>query len=76
MVIFGLLAHEHKMSVLNMVLRKHPSCSTPITNKQKLLFHVGYRRFEARPIFSQHTNGDKFKVGISISLSPHLGISY
>ncbi|VDM38950.1 unnamed protein product [Toxocara canis] len=62
MILYGLLPHEQKMSVMNMVLRKHPSCTVPILNKQKLIFHVGYRRFEAQPIFSQHTNGDKFKM--------------
>lgn len=62
MSVFGLLRHEHRMSVLNMVLQKHPSCNFPIKNKDKLLFQVGYRRFTANPIFSQHTNGNKFKV--------------
>uniref|UniRef100_A0A915A692 Pre-rRNA-processing protein TSR1 homolog n=1 Tax=Parascaris univalens TaxID=6257 RepID=A0A915A692_PARUN len=62
MVLYGLLPHEQKMSVMNMVLRKHPSCKVPILNKQKLIFHVGYRRFEAQPVFSHHTNGDKFKM--------------
>ncbi|VDO35077.1 unnamed protein product [Brugia timori] len=62
LIIYGLLAHEQKMSVLNMVLKRHPSCTVPISNKQKLIFHVGYRHFEAEPIFSQHTNGDKFKM--------------
>lgn len=61
-VVYGLLPHEQKMSVLNMVLRKHPSCKMPIINKQKLIFYVGYRCFEAQPVFSQHTNGDKFKM--------------
>lgn len=64
MVLYGLLPHEQKMSLMNMVLRKHPSCKVPILNKQKLIFHVGYRRFEAQPIFSHHTNGDKFKVAV------------
>lgn len=62
LVIYGLLPHEQKMSVVNMVLRKHSSCTVPILNKQKLLFYVGYRIYKAQPVFSQHTNGDKFKV--------------
>lgn len=62
LIIYGLLPHEQKMSVVNMVLKRHYFCSVPIPNKQKLLFHVGYRHFEAEPLFSQHTSGDKFKV--------------
>ncbi|VDN59125.1 unnamed protein product [Dracunculus medinensis] len=62
LVIYGLLPHEQKMSVVNMVLRKHSSCTVPILNKQKLLFYVGYRIYKAQPVFSQHTNGDKFKM--------------
>lgn len=62
MVVYSLLPHEQRMTVVNMVLNKYPNCGIPIANKQKLLFYVGYRRFEAQPIFSQHTNGDKFKV--------------
>uniref|UniRef100_A0A915Q0X5 Pre-rRNA-processing protein TSR1 homolog n=1 Tax=Setaria digitata TaxID=48799 RepID=A0A915Q0X5_9BILA len=62
LIIYGLLAHEQKMSLLNMVLKRHPSCTVPISNKQRLLFHVGYRCFEAEPVFSQHTGGDKFKM--------------
>ncbi|OZC11744.1 hypothetical protein X798_00924 [Onchocerca flexuosa] len=62
LIIYGLLAHEQKMSLVNMVLKRHPSCTVPIPNKQRLLFHVGYRHFEAEPVFSQHINGDKFKM--------------
>ncbi|ETN74250.1 AARP2CN domain protein [Necator americanus] len=62
MVLYQLLPHEQRMSVLNFVIRKHPSCKIPIMNKQKLIFTVGFRKFEASPIFSQHTNGDKFKL--------------
>ncbi|RCN38444.1 AARP2CN domain protein [Ancylostoma caninum] len=62
MVLYQLLPHEQRMSVLNFVIRKHPSCRVPIMNKQKLIFNVGFRKFEACPIFSQHTNGDKFKL--------------
>uniref|UniRef100_A0A0R3RS24 Pre-rRNA-processing protein TSR1 homolog n=1 Tax=Elaeophora elaphi TaxID=1147741 RepID=A0A0R3RS24_9BILA len=61
-IIYGLLAHEQRLSLVNMVLKRHPSCTVPIPNKQRLIFHVGYRHFEAKPIFSQHTSGDKFKM--------------
>lgn len=62
MVLHQLLPHEQRMSVVNLLIRRHHSCTVPIMNKQKLIFNVGFRKFEACPIFSQHTNGDKFKV--------------
>jgi len=49
------------MIVLNMVIRKHATCESTIKAKERLLFQVGFRRFYACPIFSQHTNGDKHK---------------
>jgi pre-rRNA-processing protein TSR1 len=61
LVLYGLLQHEQRMSVLNLVLKRHPQFSEPIKSKERLLFHVGCRRFYARPIYSSHTNGDKFK---------------
>ena len=33
----------------------------PLASKEKLIFHVGYRRFATCPIFSAHTNGQKHK---------------
>ncbi|KAK6026183.1 hypothetical protein OSTOST_07897 [Ostertagia ostertagi] len=62
LILYQLLPHEQRMSVLNFVIRKHPSCKVPIMSKQKLIFSVGFRKFEASPIFSQHTNGNKFKM--------------
>lgn len=63
-VLYGMLPHEQKMSVLNMVL-KRPAVigfEDPIKSKESLVFQCGYRRFRAKPIFSQHTNGAKHKV--------------
>ncbi|VDL85073.1 unnamed protein product [Nippostrongylus brasiliensis] len=62
LVLYQLLPHEQRMSVLNMVIRRHPTCRVPIMNKQKLIFYIGFRKFEACPVFSQHTNGNKFKM--------------
>ena len=61
LILYGLLKYEQKMSVLNVLLRKHPSCDLPIKSKDKLIFHVGCRRFVTRAVFSAHTNGNKFK---------------
>ncbi|KAL7293972.1 hypothetical protein TKK_0012551 [Trichogramma kaykai] len=61
LILFGLLENEHKMSVLNFVLKRTANCDIPIKSKERLIFQCGYRRFTACPIFSQHTNGNKHK---------------
>lgn len=59
--IFGLLPNEQKMSVLNIVLKKHSTYTDPIKSKESLVFQVGYRRFESSPIFSEYNFGNKHK---------------
>lgn len=59
--VFGLLPHEHKMSCMNVVLKRTGASDEPIKSKERLIFQVGYRRFIVNPIFSQHTNGSKHK---------------
>jgi len=46
-----------------MVLHRTPDASetTVLKSKESLIFHIGFRRFKASPIYSQHTNGDKHK---------------
>ncbi|KAM8818237.1 pre-rRNA-processing protein TSR1 homolog [Rhynchonycteris naso] len=61
LIAFSLLSHEQKMSVLNMVVSRHPSNTEPVKAKEKLIFHCGFRRFQASPLFSQHTAADKHK---------------
>ena len=62
LLLTGLLQHEQKMSVLNFVIKKHAEYEgLPIGSKERLIFHVGCRRFYCNPVFSAHTNGDKFK---------------
>ncbi|XP_006099229.1 pre-rRNA-processing protein TSR1 homolog isoform X1 [Myotis lucifugus] len=58
---FSLLPHEQKMSVLNMVVSRHPGNTEPVKAKEELIFHCGFRRFRASPLFSQHTAADKHK---------------
>lgn len=63
LVLFGLLPHEQKMSVMNVVIKSHPlGHYRPIKSKERLIFHIGFRRFANCPIFSEHSTGNKHKV--------------
>ncbi|XP_029373701.1 pre-rRNA-processing protein TSR1 homolog isoform X1 [Echeneis naucrates] len=62
LVLVSLLPHEQKMSVMHVLVRRHPSNTEPIKSKEELIFHCGFRRFRASPIFSQHTSADKHKM--------------
>ena len=48
------------MSVLNMVVSRHPGNTEPVKAKEELIFHCGFRRFRASPLFSQHTAGEQW----------------
>lgn len=43
-VLFGLLPHEQKMSVLNLAIARHHSFGQPVRSKERLIFQVGFRR--------------------------------
>ena len=62
LLVYSLLPHEHRMSTINLVIRRVASFDEPIKAKETLVFHVGCRRFKASPIYSSHTNGDKHKL--------------
>ncbi|XP_037534173.1 pre-rRNA-processing protein TSR1 homolog [Nematolebias whitei] len=62
LLLVSLLPHEQKMSVMHVLVRRHPSNTEPIKSKEELVFHCGFRRFRAMPIFSQHTSADKHKM--------------
>lgn len=63
LVVFSMLKHENKMSVVNVAVKRiiDPLNSDAIASKERLIFHVGYRRYAAQPIFSAHTNANKHK---------------
>jgi pre-rRNA-processing protein TSR1 len=59
----GLLQHESKISVLHFSIKKHESYTAPIKAKEELVFHVGFRQFVTRPLFSSdNINSDKHKM--------------
>ncbi|XP_061372793.1 uncharacterized protein LOC133315228 [Gastrolobium bilobum] len=60
----GLLKHESKVSVLHFSVKKHETYEAPIKSKEELIFHVGFRQFVGRPIFSSefiNTNKNKME---------------
>jgi len=59
LVVFGLLQHESKLSVVNMAVKKAASYDAVVANKEELLFVTGMRTFDARPIISS----DEYNCG-------------
>jgi len=71
LAVFGLLPHEQKMSVVHFLVKRfRGDDDEPVQSKEQLTFHVGYRRFAACPIYSQHTNMNKHKVMCCITSRP------
>ncbi len=54
LLVWGLLEHERKVSVLHFsVQRIAGEFDEPVKGKDEMVFHVGFRRFNARPVYSQ-----------------------
>ncbi|GAA5867572.1 hypothetical protein JCM8547_001224 [Rhodosporidiobolus lusitaniae] len=60
-VLFGLLKHEHKYSIMHFTVQRNTENSDTVRSKDPLVLQLGFRRFAINPIFSQHTvrNGGK-----------------
>ncbi|KAI5476195.1 ribosome biogenesis protein Tsr1, partial [Pseudohyphozyma bogoriensis] len=60
-VVFGLLKHEHKYSVMHFTIQRNTECHETVRSKDPLVLCLGPRRFLINPVFSQHTarNGGK-----------------
>ncbi|OSX65953.1 hypothetical protein POSPLADRAFT_1064547 [Postia placenta MAD-698-R-SB12] len=56
-VIFGLMQHEHKKTVLNFTVQRNTEYDGSIRSKDALILCVGPRRLRVNPVYSQHTRG-------------------
>ncbi|KAG9101348.1 hypothetical protein FRC06_003148 [Ceratobasidium sp. 370] len=56
-VLFTLLQHEHKASVLNFTVQRNTEYDGSVRSKDPMVLCVGPRRFRTHPIYSQHTRG-------------------
>ncbi|XP_060114708.1 pre-rRNA-processing protein TSR1 homolog [Heteronotia binoei] len=62
LVLYVLLPHEQKMSVLNLLVRRFVGYTEPIQAKEEVIVHCGFRRFQTVPLYSQHTTASKHKL--------------
>ncbi|KAK4052993.1 ribosome biogenesis protein tsr1 [Microbotryomycetes sp. JL221] len=85
LVVFGLLKHEHKYSVMHYTVTRNTEYNDTVRSKDRLIAQIGFRRFTVNPIFSQHTvrnngrgtnNVHKFEKYLRHSVTSHVGTSY
>lgn len=62
LLLFSLLRHEHRLSVLHFNIHRDTRFVDPIPSKEPLIFQCGFRRWASKPVFSQaNLNCDKHK---------------
>jgi len=62
LILFSLLKHENKLSVMHCQVQRNEADKTIIKSKEELYFQIGFRTFAARPVFSEaNLNCDKHK---------------
>lgn len=66
LVVYGLLSHEHSMTVVNMSVKRISGFEAPVRSGQELVFQVGFRRFKAKALFSELSAGKLHKVRLHI----------
>ncbi|KAH8834339.1 ribosome biogenesis protein tsr1 [Flagelloscypha sp. PMI_526] len=57
--LFGLLIHEHKVSVLNFTVQRNTEYTGIVRSKDPLILCVGPRRLSVNPVYSQNPNNTK-----------------
>lgn len=62
LIMFALMKHEHRLSLLHFNIHRDARFTGPVQSKDELVFHCGFRRWTTRAIFSQESlNCDKHK---------------
>ncbi|QRW26880.1 40S ribosome biogenesis protein Tsr1 and BMS1 C-terminal [Rhizoctonia solani] len=57
LIMFTLLQHEHKVSVLNFTVQRNTEYNESVRSKDPMILCVGPRRLRTNPVYSQHTRG-------------------
>ncbi|SDA08058.1 BZ3501_MvSof-1269-A2-R1_Chr8-1g09495 [Microbotryum saponariae] len=84
-VVYGLLKHEHKYSVMHFTVQRNTEYLEPVRSKDSLVLQLGPRRFVINPIFSAHTlsnggkgtnNVHKFERFLRHGIDSHIATAY
>jgi pre-rRNA-processing protein TSR1 len=68
LVLYGLLPHEHRMTVMNLAIKRVSGFTEAIGQNEELIFQVGFRRFKAKALLSELSAGRLHKVFLSFDL--------
>eukprot|EP00455_Lapot_gusevi_P042006 TRINITY_DN4937_c0_g1_i1.p1 TRINITY_DN4937_c0_g1~~TRINITY_DN4937_c0_g1_i1.p1 ORF type:complete len:369 (-),score=103.76 TRINITY_DN4937_c0_g1_i1:75-1124(-) len=60
LIVSGLFAYEHKVSVVHFQVRRSPDYDLPVKAKDPMMFHCGFRRFLSRPVYSEDSRATKY----------------
>lgn len=55
LIMGALLKHENRLSVLNFSIQRASTFTDPLKSKEELVFHSGFRRFAAKPVYSDQS---------------------
>lgn len=55
LIMGALLKHENRLSVLNFSIQRANTFTEPLKSKEELVFHTGFRRFTAKPVYSDQS---------------------
>jgi pre-rRNA-processing protein TSR1 len=58
-IVYGLLQHENKMSVIHFTVTRNSEYTEPVRSKDPLVLHCGFRRYRVQPLYSQNTASGK-----------------
>jgi len=62
-LLWGLFLYERKVSVGHFLVKRHDAQdSLPVRAKAPMIISAGFRRFKAKPIYSQDCKSNKFKT--------------
>lgn len=62
LVLFGLLRHEQRQSVVHFTFTRNKSSPTTLHNKERLLAMVGFRTMLISPVLSEHNTNNLHKM--------------
>jgi len=67
LIAWSLMEHENKISVCHYLVQRHNDCKAQsVEGLKPYTFDIGFRRFTARPVFSDNSRANKHLVKTSI----------